>query len=106
VDQDKVTFVTLCFDLKTVVFVCTAALEVREGVERWVEEEEKENNAMLEYRRRANNKIGLAQKMKDRIGRWTDGGASENRGDREWVWACGDGFMQKGLAVPDARPHP
>jgi hypothetical protein len=44
-------------------------LEVREGVERWVEEEEKENNAMLEYRRRANNKIGLTQKMKDRIGR-------------------------------------
>jgi hypothetical protein len=50
---------------------------VREGVERWVEEEEKENNAMLEYRRRANNKIGLAQKMKDRIGRWTDGGQAK-----------------------------
>jgi hypothetical protein len=73
VDQDEVTFVTLCFDLKTIAFVCNV-LEVREGVQRWVEEEEKENNAMLEYPRRANNKIGLAQKMKDRIGRWDGGG--------------------------------
>jgi hypothetical protein len=35
----------LCFDLKR---SCLCLLEVREGVERWVEEEEKENNATLE----------------------------------------------------------
>ena len=39
---------------------------------------------MLEYRRRANNKIGLGQKMKDRIGRWADGGSENNRGGALW----------------------
>jgi hypothetical protein len=59
-------------------------------------------NAMLEYRRPANNKIGLGQKMKRQDwalrGRGGGFGASENnRGDREWVWALwGMAFMQKG----------
>ena len=71
---------------------------MREGVERWVEEEEKEENAMLEYRRRANNKIGFAEKMKDRNRRWAGRGGEAKIIEVivSGCGSCGEAFMQKG----------
>ena len=55
---------------------------------------EKGNNAMLEYRRRANNKIGFAEKMKDRNRRWAGRGGEAKIIE---VGPCGEAFMQKGI---------